>query len=139
MVAYKVSDALGLHPPKIYHCTDDIKTILTFEPPSGVTGFVVRATDLHSNVGIYVLPNGFSQRESLSGMNMTAIDIEAELSKHSDAQGGVLLIEEYVGTQQQELPMEFKFHMFDGKVGSVNVVANRGSDCACKFSLSVVA
>lgn len=129
LASYKVSAALGLNPPTIYHCTDDMSTIKTFEPPAGVNGFVVRATDLHSNFGIYVLPNGFGQPELISGVNMTAADIEADMSKLSSEK---VVIEEYVGASDS-LPMEFKFHMFDGQVASVNVVANRGSSCACKF------
>lgn len=128
LASYKVSASLGLNPPQIYHCTDDMSTIESFEPPAGVTGFVVRATNLHSNFGVYVLPNGFGQPELISGLSMTAADIEADMSKLSAEK---VVIEEFVGTSDS-LPMEFKFHMFDGKVASINVVANRGSSCACK-------
>lgn len=129
LASYKVSAALGLNPPQIYYCTDDVSTISTFSPPNGVTGFVVRATDLHSNFGIYVFPNGFGQNELISGISMTAADVEAGMSKLSAKK---IVIEEYVGAADS-LPMEFKFHMFDGKVASINVVANRGSSCACKY------
>lgn len=27
--------------------------------------------------------------------------------------------------------MEFKFHMFNGKISSINVVVNRGTPCGC--------
>mmetsp|Transcript_3881 Transcript_3881/g.6489 ORF Transcript_3881/g.6489 Transcript_3881/m.6489 type:complete len:2423 (+) Transcript_3881:72-7340(+) len=126
LAGYKVAASLGLNPPKIHYCTDDVSSLSDNVPP-GTIGFVVRATGLHSNDGVFVLPDGFGGKELISGMNMTAQDIELHLSALSVKN---VVIEEYVGSSDT-LPLEVKFHMFAGEVGSVNVVANRGSECAC--------
>jgi hypothetical protein len=135
LAAYKFSTAIGLKPPEIYGCYPDNAEaqLASFVPDAGVEGFVVRATDLHSNFGIYVLPTGFGGREIIRDMTMTAADIIADLKKMGAKN---IVIEEYVGSAN-ELPMEFKFHMFNGKLASINVVANRGSEeCACKYRSS---
>ena len=94
---------------------------------SGLNGFVVRATDLHSNYGIYVLPNGFNGLEFIRGIDMSAQDVISDLTTLGAT---TVIIEEYVGSEVS-LPIEVKFHMFNGQVGSVNVVSNRGTECAC--------
>lgn len=129
MSSYKLSASLGLNPPKIYECSTDVSTLSEFVVPKGVAGFVIRATDLHSNSGIYVLPSGFGGLELIRDVEMGASDIESDLLKMNVKK---FVIEEYVGSETA-LPMEFKFHMFNGKVGSINVVANRGGNCACEY------
>lgn len=127
LAGYNVAASLGLNPPKIYFCTDDVETVANFVPPDGATGFVVRATDLHNNHGVYVLPSGFGSKELIRGVVMSAKDVAMHLSSLSAEK---VIIEEYVG-DAEALPLEIKFHMFNGKVGSINVVANRATECAC--------
>lgn len=118
--------------PQIFFCTSDLVNGLDlFEPPSGVTGFVIRATDLHSSRGIFVLPNGFGGMELLSGMTMSLADVKTALSGLRSTK---VIIEEYIeGQETGELPTEYKIHVFNGEVGSINVVYNRGPKCACTF------
>lgn len=130
LAAYKFSASLGLNPPKLYECTDDIYSIESF---SDADAFVVRAKDLHSNYGVYVFPKGFDNIEVIRDQTMSAFDVINDLRKMNVTS---VLIEQYVGSDDG-LPLEFKFHMFPTprgpEVGSVNVVANRHSEsCACE-------
>jgi uncharacterized protein (DUF433 family) len=135
LAGYKLAASLGLNPPKIYFCTDNVTDLLNFNATEiGAVGFVVRANDLHSNYGIYVLPKGFNGNEIIRGMDMSVQDIVSDL-KTLGAKS--VIVEDYVGLESS-LPVEVKFHMFNGQVGSINAVFNRGTDCACKFLLFVL-
>eukprot|EP00545_Synedropsis_sp_CCMP1620_P013124 CAMPEP_0119003398 /NCGR_PEP_ID=MMETSP1176-20130426/535_1 /TAXON_ID=265551 /ORGANISM="Synedropsis recta cf, Strain CCMP1620" /LENGTH=1216 /DNA_ID=CAMNT_0006954997 /DNA_START=44 /DNA_END=3694 /DNA_ORIENTATION=+ len=117
--------------PKIYFCTSDIPNGLSlFDDSEFATGFVIRATDKHSSDGIYVLPNGFNGPELLTGItSMSRVDVMAALS---DLDTREIIIEEFIeGQGTGELPTEYKVHVFNGEIGSINVVYNRGSTCAC--------
>jgi hypothetical protein len=121
-----------LNPPKIYSCSNNI-TALTdgFVPPGDDAGFVIRATSLHSSKGVYVYPNGFAGDEKTLGTAMAPADVIADLMTYNVTS---YIIEEYVpGKGNSTFPMEYKFHMIGGEVASINVVANRGESCACKF------
>lgn len=127
LAGYKVAASLGLNPPEIFDCSNDINDLVEFQP-STKGGFVVRATSLHSNKGVYVFPDGFGGKELIRGVGMKAEDVKTELE---NLKVKSYVIEEYVQSKGV-LPMEFKFHMIGGSVASINVVANRGEDCACK-------
>lgn len=130
LAAYKFTTSIGLRPPKIYNCSSTPSSLASFDPANhSVKGFVIRATDLHSNHGVYVLPNGFGGHEIIRDMEMSAADIINDLDTMNVTN---VIVEQYVGSSTK-LPMEFKLHMFEGKVASINVVANRGSSCACKY------
>jgi hypothetical protein len=132
LAGYKVSAALGLNPPKIYNCSNEILHLdQGFTPPGDEVGFVIRATDQHSSKGVYVLPHGLPGREYNLGIDMTAADVIADMMALGVTR---YIIEEYVsGKGTKIFPMEYKLHMIGGEVASINVVANRGESCACKF------
>ena len=125
LAGYKVAASLGLNPPKIYKCSNDLGELTA--PTKG--GFVVRATSLHSNKGIYVFPKGFEGKELIRNVEMGATDVASDLKSLGVTN---YVIEEYIANSG-DFPMEFKFHMIGGSVASINVVANRGDDCSCKF------
>lgn len=127
IASYVYSAASGLNPPNILDCAFDIMAGLDeFAARSG--GFVIRATDLHSTKGIYVLPEGFNGVELIRGMNMTLMDVKTDL----DLLGATkLILEEYVAGPNDLLPVEYKFHVFDGEIGSINIFYGRGTDCNC--------
>jgi hypothetical protein len=82
LAAYKLlSASLDLkNPPRIYSCFYDVAVLSILVPPEGIEGFVVRATGLHSNNGIFVLPNGFKgSTELIRDMKMAAEDIVSAL------------------------------------------------------------
>lgn len=125
----------GYNPPKIIFCSIDegfgTQTgIDTFVPTQAEneTGFVVRATTVHSSKGVYVLPDGFGGIELLRNITMTREDIRTNLMMVG---ADTIVIEEFVGGEDGRLPTEFKFHMFGDEIGSINVVRGAGTDCAC--------
>ena len=79
-----------------------------------------------------MLPNGFNEKEIIRGLTMSANDIVIDLSVLGATK---IVVEEYVGSDDG-LPVEVKFHMFNGQVASINIVANRGTNCACKSLLA---
>ena len=127
LVAYIFAASAGFNPPKVYFCTTSPSGLLDFTPSAG-QGIVVRAANLHSNMGIFVLPEGFGGVELLQSKTMTKSQIIAEL----EAEGATsVLVEEFVPGPSGNLPMEFKFHVFDGEIGSINIFYGRGTDCGC--------
>jgi hypothetical protein len=132
LAGYKVSAALGLNPPKVYSCSNDIFDLADgFTPPGNDAGFVIRATNQHSSKGVFVFPDGFTGLEKTLGLYMSPADVIADLTALGVTS---YIVEEYIpGKGNKTLPMEYKFHMIGGEVASINVVANRGESCACKL------
>lgn len=134
LAGYKVLAALGLNPPKIYSCSNNVSALADgFTAPGDEksAGFVIRATNLHSSKGVYVFPDGFAGPEKTLGIDMSPADVIADLTTYNVTS---YVIEEYVpGEGNRTFPMEYKFHMIGGEVASINVVANRGESCACKL------
>ena len=122
---YKLTVSEGFRAPQVYCCSHGtLQDCLPLTP----SGFVVRSASHHSTNGVFVLPNGFGGVELLRGVTMTLSDVETALGQ---LQPTKILVEEFVGSADGSLPVEFKFHMFDGEIGSVTVVQNRGTECAC--------
>jgi hypothetical protein len=127
IASYIYSATSGLNPPKILDCTFDVHGGLDeFAKRSG--GFVIRATDMHSTKGIYALPTGFGGIEMIRGMSMSLMDIKTDLDNEGATK---LILEEYVAGPNDRLPVEYKFHVFDGKIGAINIFYGRGTDCNC--------
>jgi len=115
--------------PALKYCSANIFNGLdSFVPPAS-GGFVVKAVGFHSNKGIFVLPQGFDSIELLSGKVMSKADVQDALVASRAAR---VIIEDYVsGESPNTLPNEYKFHMFNGTVGSIVYVSNPGTPCAC--------
>jgi hypothetical protein len=99
-------------------------------------GIVIKATSFHSNQGIYVLvddPNSSDPNapplDLMTGMTISIMDVITQLTY---LQASKIIVEEFIGT---ELPTEFKFHVFDGKVAAIDIIAERGKDCPCYASV----
>jgi len=118
--------------PSLLYCSSHGTTtgLSQFNAPSSNQGFVIKAVGFHSNKGIFVLPEGFDGPELLSGKNkMTKADVSAALVASNATR---VVVEEYIpGETPGTLPDEYKFHMFNGKVGSIIFVSNPGTPCAC--------
>jgi len=137
--AYVFSRGENAPTPDIYCCTDDVDQLDLCFPESGSIGapnkhFVIRASGLHSTMGIYVMPDGFNKGELLSGRTLSIDDIKAEI-KMIYPMTEKIIVEQFISGsplgQAPKLPTEYKFHMFNGKFGSVSAFYNRGTDCQC--------
>lgn len=124
----------GYPSAELYCCislTSDLEDVC-FAPDNIIpTGFTIRATGSHSGKGIFVLPYGFGGIDLISGLAKTLADIERELGPNVDK----ILVEEFIDGSEfgsiPSLPTEYKFHMFNGTIGAIDVVYNRGTDCSC--------
>mmetsp|Transcript_34867 Transcript_34867/g.51838 ORF Transcript_34867/g.51838 Transcript_34867/m.51838 type:complete len:1326 (-) Transcript_34867:90-4067(-) len=117
----------GFNVPELLLCSEDMADGLSSLGATPAGGIVVKALGLHSDAGVYVLPNGFGGTELLSGTTMTMADVQAALAATGATK---FIVEAYVGSPTV-LPDEFKYHMFDGTVGSIVYTTNRGSECEC--------
>lgn len=130
----------GYNPPKIRFCsTDTAQGLEDFAQElalgDGNSGFVIRATDLHSNEGVYVLPTGFGGLEVIRNIAMSVADIKVDLDNVGASK---FIVEEYLpGPNDQPLPVEYKFHMFNGEVGSIKIVYGRGTGCSCWAEMDI--
>jgi hypothetical protein len=116
-----------LNPPKILDCAFDISTGLD-QLAMQSDGFVIQAADMHSTKGIYALPTGFGGMEMSRGIEMTKEDIETYLNNLGETK---VVFEEYVARPKSLLPVEYKFHVFDGEIGAINIFYGKGMGCNC--------
>ena len=124
----------GYPSPELFCCvseTSDLEDVC-FTPDNTIpTAFTVRATGGHSGKGIFVLPYGFGGIDLISGQVKTLEDIQLELGTNVDK----ILVEEFIDGSEfgsiPSLPTEYKFHVFNGEIGAIDIVYNRGTDCSC--------
>lgn len=143
IISYFFAATGGYNPPNIRFCSatggaglDDFAAQDDDDDNNkNSSGFVIRATNLHSNKGIYVLPTGFGGLEVIRNVAMSMADIKVDLDLVGASK---IIVEEYLpGPSNLPLPVEYKFHMFDGEVGSINIVHGRGTGCACWAEMDV--
>lgn len=138
--AYAFTRNNSIPTPPIYCCTDDAEQLdQCFGAGNGrgapPNNFVIRAAGMHSTRGIYVFPEGFGGKELISQKVMSLSDVEAELSTMQPI-ATKIIVEKFISGRGNlsgppTLPTEFKFHVFNGKIGSISIFYNRGSDCPC--------
>lgn len=128
VASYFYAARRGFNPPKMMFCSSNVPAGLDdFNSPDG--GIVIRVTHSHSSKGVYVFPDGLDGIELIRGITMSIADIKTDMVEIGATH---FVIEEYVhGKTKDELPVEFKFHMFNGKVGSINILSGSGTDCGC--------
>uniref|UniRef100_A0A7S1YG75 VWFA domain-containing protein n=1 Tax=Grammatophora oceanica TaxID=210454 RepID=A0A7S1YG75_9STRA len=117
----------GYNVAALYYCSTDMSNGLADFTPPVSNSFVVKAMGMHSDAGVYVLPNGFGGTELLTGQTMTMADVQNALAATGAAE---FIVEEYVG-DPVAMGDEYKFHMFNGTVGSIIYATNRGTECQC--------
>lgn len=124
----------GYPAPAMYCCVSEKSDLEDVCFASGNTippAFTIRVTGGHSGKGIYVFPYGFGGVELMSGSPMTLADVMAEVGSNVDK----ILVEEFIDGSEfggvPSLPTEYKFHMFNGTIGAIDVIHNRGTSCSC--------
>jgi len=61
----------------------------------------------------------------INGMSISYNDV---ISSMSFMQATKIIVEEFIGT---DLPTEYKFHVIDGTVAAIDIIADRGGGCPC--------
>jgi hypothetical protein len=148
--AYSFTRSSGENAPELYCCVTSVNDLLgpsgnpngsacfDSSPAWGVSGgYVIRAEGHHTGSGILVFPqgidpNGAAKPELISGGAMTITDVRNFLNGLSPTPKKIL-VEKFISgsTPGPSLPDEYKFHMFNGKIGSISAFLNRGTDCSC--------
>jgi hypothetical protein len=130
VAAYLLSVEQNFTAPEIFCCITnhtDLAGCLNTRVPPDVDGVVIKATNFHSSQGVYVLVKDGNNNtmDLLTGMPMTYQDV---ISALEFLQATKIIVEEFIGT---ELPIEYKFHVINGSVAAVDIIAGRGTNCPC--------
>ena len=95
-------------------------------------GVVIKATNFHSNQGVFILVNdgsssgsGVTLKDLITEQYYSFSDVKAMLSSW---QATKIIVEELVGGV---LPDEYKLHVVDGQVIAIDIIMDRGTDCPC--------
>jgi hypothetical protein len=132
VAAYLLSADLNVPAPQIFCCVEsigDLKVCLDSKNV-GSDGLVIKATHFHSNQGVYILvPNPDMAVNGtinlLDNRPMSLLDVITELSF---MQATKIIVEEFIG---RSLPVEYKFHVFNGEIGAIDIITGRSDDCPC--------
>ena len=135
IAGYLLSVDQNVPAPKVHCCLTNVTELfncLNDTVPGDVDGVVIKATNFHSNQGVYVLVNNPDVDGDpalafnlLDNMTMTYEDVVSALSY---MQVTKIIVEEFIGTS---LPTEYKFHVVNGSVAAIDIIDARGTDCAC--------
>lgn len=152
--AYAFTQDAGYPAPEVQCCFDSVDDLLgsAADPSSsrcfnGVSGsptwtdsFVIRAEGHHSGTGVFVLPSGLDitgADTTVLGLGQDKINLAQVRAYLADLRPTPkkILIEKFIpgsGTgAAATLPNEYKFHMFNGQIGSISTFMNPGTDCKC--------
>jgi hypothetical protein len=128
-----LSAELNVSAPEVFCCVtnhDDLASCLAASIPTDVDGIVIKATAMHSSQGIYVLvedpdPSKDGTIDLLTGAPLAYSDVVSALQF---MQATKIIVKEFIGT---DLPTEYKFHVINGEVAAIDVIANCGGECPC--------
>jgi len=98
--------------------------------PENPDGVVIKATNFHSNQGVFVLVNDTKNSvddhmDLITGLRTSYADT---ISALVNFQATKIIVEEFIGTS---LPTEYKFHVINGEVAAIDIIDGRGTDCPC--------
>lgn len=148
---YSFSRANGVAAPPLQCCVTTVDQLLgTAGNPSSSLCFdgtpawnapvVIRAEGHHGGTGVFVLPSGLdpsggSTPELAVGIGtITLAQVRAYLTSLSPTPTK-FLVETFIAGSGSgataKLPNEYKFHMFNGKIGSISAFLNPGTPCGC--------
>ncbi|KAI2502637.1 extracellular matrix structural constituent [Fragilaria crotonensis] len=122
--------------PEIFCCETDVAQLYQCLEDKVFTkdldGIVIKATNFHSNQGVFVLVNqtGTGQRtdpmfDLIQNLPTTYNDTMAALAH---MQATKIIVEEFVG---KSLPTEYKFHVVNGEIAAIDIIDGRDGDCPC--------
>ena len=135
IAGYLLSLDQNVPAPKVHCCLTNVTELfdcLNDTVPEDVKGVVIKATNYHSNQGVFVLGSNPDvdgdpalALNLLDNMTMTYEDVVSSLAY---MQATKIIVEELIGTS---LPTEYKFHVVNGGVAAIDIIDGRGTDCAC--------
>ena len=124
--------------PEIFCCETDVTRLYQCLEEKVFTkdldGIVIKATNFHSNQGVFVLVNqtrqtGGRRSDPLFDLiNKMPTTYNDTMSALTHMQATKIIVEEFVG---KTLPTEYKFHVVNGEVAAIDIIDGRDGDCPC--------
>ena len=133
VAAYLLSADATVPAPEIYCCVTgetDLQTELQecFDGLPAGDGVVVKATNFHSNKGIYVLVDDPDNEDPLNLLTNLHMSYEDTIADLMDLGATKIIVEQFIGKQ---LPTEYKFHVVNGEIAAIDIIDGRGTECPC--------
>jgi hypothetical protein len=127
---YLFARQMGVRVPRIEFCTGSgVQALADYRPPKG-HGFVVKNLHGYSSNSVYVMETGFGGINRLGKKKWTLSQIQNDLEKLETSDIYVEELIEGMGIKGTA-PDDYKFYMFNGKVGTINLYRNRGTERFC--------
>jgi hypothetical protein len=108
--------------------------------PAWTSPVVIRAEGHHGGTGVFVLPSGLNisggptPELAVGAGSITLAQIRTYLNSLTPTPTKILVEKFIAGSGSgatATLPNEYKFHMFNGTIGSISAFLNPGKPCAC--------
>jgi hypothetical protein len=136
LAGYLFSVDQAVPAPEIFCCVQEATELMSCLEQNvfsrDIDGIVIKATNFHSNQGVFVLVNETGKGSRSDPLLDLILDIpttyEDVISALSQMQATKIIVEEFVG---KILPTEFKFHVVNGSVASIDIIDGRSGDCPC--------
>jgi hypothetical protein len=132
--SYAFTTFYGYHAPPLLCCAEPGNWLETCFPDGhGLSSFVIRAVgSSHSSSAVYVLPSGFDGPELTRPEPAMSAQQVLENINGLTIPPSKIIVEEFIPRSEETLlPDEYKVHAFNGEVGSISMILNRRTDCAC--------
>lgn len=136
IAAYLLSVDQNAPAPEIFCCETDVLKLYDCLVEKVFTkdldGIVIKATNFHSNQGVFVLVNetrtGTRSDPLFDLIQKVPTTYNDTMAALSQMQATKIIVEEFVG---KSLPTEFKFHVVNGEVAAIDIIDGRDGDCPC--------
>lgn len=129
---YLFARKMGVKVPHIHFCTGDGPEALAHFAPPLDGGFVVKNLYGHSSKNVYVMDNGFGGKNRINQKIVSLEDMQDELKKENITD---IYVEELIESGRSAIdgsvPDDYKFYTFNGRVVSIRVIRNRGTEKFC--------
>ncbi len=136
IAGYLLSADQNAPAPEIFCCETDVMKLYKCLEEKVFTrdldGIVIKATNFHSNQGVFVLVNetrsGTREDPLFDLITKMPTSYRDALAALSQMQATKMIVEEFIG---KKLPTEYKFHVVNGTVAAIDVIEGRDGDCPC--------
>jgi hypothetical protein len=132
IAGYLLSLTVNVPAPAIYCCVTNVTELSSclagVYNNASLGGIVVKATNLHSSQGVFVLVPDTKDPNPLDLITGTHVSITDIVTQLSVLRVTKIIVEQFIG---KSLPTEYKFHVINGTIAAIDVVEGRGTTCPC--------
>lgn len=132
IAGYLLSLTVNVPAPEIYCCVTNVTELASclsgVYNNASLGGIVVKATNLHSSQGVFVLVPDTKDPNPLDLITGTHVSITDIVTQLSVLRVTKIIVEQFIG---KSLPTEYKFHVINGTIAAIDVIEGRGTTCPC--------